>query len=85
MEPTAQSMPSREKYFHERTDSEKIEKLAEVVEWLSRDLHVIKETMFRLLAHQHGPTGQILAPIIKDQDNPISHFLKNPLNRERAR
>lgn len=82
--PTA---PCRELHFHERSDSEKIQKLAEVIELLSMKVRDACSMVNALKEHSHS-ADRIVVPLREPKDGyseyvAESYFLKNPLNRER--
>jgi hypothetical protein len=81
-EPTA---PCRELYFHERTDSQKIEKMADAIQYLVQKLKEAGESIDQLKRHSHAD-GQITVPMIQDRHGDRfseSYFFKNPLGVER--
>ena len=93
----AMVMPSRDKYWEERTDAEKIEVLRDEVASLFRVTITQASTIQQLLAHQHTPNGSLVVPLpdptmnralgspgygLFTADNSIPHRLRT--KRERA-
>lgn len=51
---------SREKYWEEMTDSQKIDALREAVVWLARDFAAVERGVADLACHQHAPDGRLM-------------------------
>lgn len=74
---------SRELYYHERTDSQKIEKLTEAVVYLTNELKGALEAIDVLMIHSHMD-GKMVTPLRDPQNPPYpqrghSYFFRNPL------
>jgi hypothetical protein len=58
--------PMRDKYWHEKIDSEKVEVLADLLVAACRDIRGISERLDELAQHAHNPTtGAVLVPMIE--------------------
>lgn len=81
-EPTG---PCRELYFHERTDAQKIAKMADAIQYLVAKLKEAGDSIEQLKKHSHDG-GTITVPMIQDRNEnrfSESYFFKNPLGVER--
>lgn len=81
-EPTG---PCRELYFHERTTEQKVEKMADAIQYLVAKLKEAGDSIEQLKKHSHA-NGVITVPMIQERnDNRFSesYFFKNPLGVER--
>ena len=83
-------MASREKYWDELTDAERIQRLRDVVVNLSQENARMSRALVRLHVHRHGESGELLAPLYREDVNePIgyaydrTHGLKTQRERER--
>ena len=74
-ETNAMIQPSREKYWEEKTDAEKIETLRHEVVRLARESSLLEKITRQLIAHTHGPNGELLAPFHSSAANQISGAL----------
>lgn len=75
---------NREKYWEEKSDSEKIEKLAEAVEILGRSVVELEKENCLLRQHSHLSEGLIVAPVNRNQvEQPW--YKTHLLNREATR
>ena len=78
--------PCRELYFHERTDSQKIAKMADAIQYLVAKMKEAGDTIDQLKRHSHAD-GKITVPMIRerhaDDHFSESYFFKNPLGVER--
>ena len=72
---------SREKYWDERTQEEKLEKLAQAVEFLSITTRSLETSVEFLKCHEHTPSGRLLVPIGLPI-GPEGFYRSNILNRE---
>lgn len=61
---------AREKYWEEADPNDKADRLRDEVARLCRLVTEQRVTIARLCAHAHGPTGQILVPIMAELENP---------------
>ena len=62
-------MVSREKYWEEKTADQKIEVLRDELARACRFISTQQETIYKLLAHQHGQHGHLLMPLIGADSN----------------
>jgi hypothetical protein len=82
-EPTG---PCRELFWHEMNDAQKINKLAQGVEYLAIKLKEAGEVITKLKRHSHSG-DEITVPMNDDRSDydrfSESYFFKNPLGKER--
>ena len=75
------SGPCRELYFHERSLEQKIDKIAEVLEYLALQSKECQEALSILRVHSHA--GNRVTVPLDSNIKEASWYLKNPLGRER--
>ena len=77
--------PCRELYFHERSLEQKVDKLADAVQYLAAKLKEAGDSIDQLKRHSHNG-ATITVPMIQDRHGDRlceSYFFKNPLGVER--
>lgn len=75
--------PKREKFWHEMSAEEKLERLGNVLEYVIERVSDIEKDVTQLNEHQHGPQGNLLVPIQIQRDFRM-HHRTNPLNRDKV-
>jgi hypothetical protein len=56
-------MPVRDKYWREKTDSEKLEVVADLLAQAHRTIRTLSERLYEMVLHSHHPvTGSVLVP-----------------------
>lgn len=72
---------ARERYWHEMNAEQKCVKLGEAVEYLTREVHELRQQADDFKSHVHSD-NQILIPFdAKSKEKNESYFFHNPLGR----
>lgn len=84
----ALTQASREKYWEEADDAQKIERLRETVARLCRDVTTLTANLAQVCGHRHGENGELLTPFRPvdphanyAHDNGIPHNLRTQRER----
>jgi hypothetical protein len=67
----------REKYWHEKSDSEKIEKMADTLRYFCHEFI----QLHKLMVHSHRENGDLVIPFRYEDE--LAYIFKNPLNEEK--
>ena len=77
---------SREKYWHEKNIDEKVEKIGEAVEYMSKKIIICDKRIHDLLIHTHDTIGIVSRRLIIEENNEfVPWYLRNPLNKEKCK
>ena len=76
-------MPSREKYWEEKDDKQKLAKLADIIISMASMLQRHDELLDEMMIHTHGLLGQLEIPLKRDKRDYLPYWLKNPLGKEK--
>lgn len=71
----------RSKYWHEMSAEEKIEKLADSLQYLSKEYLETAKLVWKLERHQHNELGMPVVPLLHEKKHE-PWILQNPLNQE---
>ena len=79
----SQSECSRRKYWHEKSDGEKIEQLGESLDYLCKQFLEIGQIVHRLRGHRHGMLDETVISL-NHKEAAEPWILRNPLNKPEA-
>ncbi len=76
-------IPQREKYWHEKDEQQKLERVAEAISRITRLLLTHEELIDKLMSHQHGAGSGEMLVNLKHREIDIPYWISNPLGREK--